>query len=76
MVESKSRLQRSEVRAGEEDLIVVFPQHPGRELIRVMGIGADWHLSPEEAYAIGNSIVEHAIECGYDPETGETHPVD
>lgn len=29
-------------------------------------------LSPEEAHSIGSSLTEHAKECGYDPDTGET----
>lgn len=34
-----------------------------------------YDLSPEEAYVIGSSLVEHSKECGYDYDTGETRSV-
>lgn len=29
-------------------------------------------ISPEEAFTIGQTLVEHAIECGCDPDDGES----
>lgn len=74
---SKSRIQRSEIpiRTYDDDLIVIVPK-VGRKGITVVAFGRDvLSLSPEEAYTIGGALMEHATECGYDYDTGQTHPV-
>lgn len=34
----------------------------------------DRDLTPEEAYALGDALTCHAVDSGYDPDTGETLP--
>jgi hypothetical protein len=67
----KGRLQRSRTVTGLGD-IVVEPVHPERQYIRVNLPSAarkELHLTllPEEAYWLGDALVNHAKECGFDP---------
>jgi hypothetical protein len=79
-----SRLQRSEIHLKDvrEDKIVIEPtgdtyNRPRRSVIALRFPGPPAVLlSPEEAHTIGSALVEHALECGYDPGTGETKPVE
>lgn len=48
---------------------------PYRSVIQVQILDGDLNLhelTPEEAYVIGRSLMEHAEECGFDYNTGET----
>lgn len=76
---AESRLQHSEIYLSdvEEGIVTVEPKE-GREQIQLQfntGWPRLYRISPEEAHALGSALVEHAIECGYDPDTDETKPV-
>lgn len=75
---AKSRLQRSEIYLSDvsEGVVVVEPRANRAEIqlqLNTDGLKL-YRISPEEAHALGSSLVEHARECGYDPDTGETKP--
>ena len=74
----KSKLQHSEIPL-RKGLITVEPGgEPRRSEIQLQfNVGGLklYKLSPEEAYTLGSSLVDHAEECGYDPDTGETSEV-
>jgi hypothetical protein len=76
---TRSRLQRSEIRLADvvEGVVVVEPK-VGRDHIQLQ-FNTDglklYRISPEEAHTIGSSLVEHALECGYDPDAGKTRRV-
>lgn len=70
-----SRLQRSEVVLGGYGRAIITPVHPGRKEIVVTVPWERMRITPEEAYALGDSLIEHAKECGYDEDTGETREV-
>ena len=45
---------------------------PGREHISVeLGHNPALLLTPEDAFVIGKALIEHAVECGCDPDHGE-----
>jgi hypothetical protein len=74
-----SRLQHTEVPLGdfEGGWVVIEPGgEPHRSLIQLQHTTGPYllRLSPEEAYVIGSSLVEHATECGFDYDTGKTTP--
>lgn len=77
---SKSRLQRSRVPLYDFDSMVAVVEpngdaygQPRRSSIALRLPGPPTvRLSPDEAHALGSSLVAHAEECGYDPDTGET----
>ncbi len=74
----ESRLQSSEIPLYEfgGGPVVIEPVHPGRKAITVEKAGRKLlKLSPEEAYTIGASLIDHAEECGFDYDTGETRDV-
>lgn len=80
----KSRLQRSEINLESTLATAVITPEDGRTSVRLnIGYGygvnsqrlVNYPLTPEDAYALGRSLTEHALECGYDPDTGETHPI-
>jgi hypothetical protein len=82
----KSKLQHTEIPLYAEETGSLAPPVRGFVIIKPAGdpyrsiiqlqINFDglrlYDLSPEEAHLIGSSLVEHAGECGYDEETGET----
>ena len=77
----ESRLQRSEIKLESTLAMAVITPEGQRASVRLnigRGYGVDnqrlvnYPLTPEDAYALGSSLVEHAIECGYDEDTGET----
>jgi hypothetical protein len=47
-------------------------QFPVELQIGPENLGETYCYSAEDAYAIGSSLVEHAIDSGYDEDTGET----
>lgn len=80
----KSRLQRSEINLESTLATAVITPEDGRTTVRLNinhGYGVNdqrlvnYPLTPEDAYALGRSLVEHGLECGYDPDTGETSKV-
>jgi len=76
----KSRLQHSEIplRDFQSGWVIVEPGgEPRRSVVQLQTNDVNarlalTRLSPEEAYAVGLSLIEHAKECGYDEDTGET----
>lgn len=81
---TQSRLQRSEIKLESTLAVAVITPFDGRAFVRLeigkgYGVGeqrlANYPLLPEDAYALGSSLVEHALECGHDPDTGETYSV-
>lgn len=77
----KSRLQHTEIPlyAPENgslappvhDVVKIFPVE-SRGKIEIWIEGKPYWFSPDEAHYIGSSLVEHALEAGYDPDTDET----
>lgn len=74
----ESKLQRSEIKLDSTLAIAVLTPEDGRSFVRLnIGIGygvgeqklVNYPLTPEDAYCLGSALVEHAKECGYDPET-------
>lgn len=78
---TQSSLQHSEIplRDFDRGLVWIEPAgKPRRSTIQLQFQVAGLHLftfSPEEAYTIGASLIEHAKECGYDEDTGDTGEV-
>lgn len=80
----KGRLQHTEIPLYAEETGSLAPPIRGRVTIEPaagrsmiqLQFNTDslklYTLSPEEAYSIGSSLVEHSKECGYDPVMGET----
>lgn len=75
----QSRLQHNEIPLREFGPgFVIMEPAVGRTKVQLQLVGHGLRfceLSPDEAYAVGSSLVEHALECGYDPDTGETYLV-
>ncbi len=71
-----SKLQHSEIRLRDFHTgWVIIESTPGRAFVQLQFNVSDlmlYNLSVKEAHTIGNALVEHALECGYDPVTGET----
>lgn len=38
-------------------------------------LGGTYAFTPEDAYRIGSALVRHALDSGFDPDTGETRGV-
>lgn len=49
----------------------IRPRFPDRDRIWLILKGVNISVSPGEAFSMGKSLVERAIECGCDPDDGE-----
>lgn len=76
MPESKLRCTEIPLRDFDEGFVWIEPAgDPLRSMIQVQFQLPElrlYSMSPEEAYVVGSNLVDHALECGYDPKTGET----
>lgn len=68
-----SKLQETEIPLGDSGggPAYIRPVYRGRDRITLSLKGVTLSVSPEEAFTIGQSLVEHAVECGCDPDDGE-----
>ncbi len=74
---TESKLQMSEVFLDNGDHATVTPDGGNVRLVVEAYKGfvtteADLRLTPEDAYRLGGSLKRWGLECGFDPETGET----
>lgn len=80
---TESRLQRSEIGLdGREPVVgyrvLITPSLDRGRVEYILEQGRHdvvEEFLPEDAYYIGNALMEHALECGYDPDTDETRVV-
>jgi len=78
---AEGKLQRSEIKLeGTLAMAVITPEDDRRYVRLNIGPGygvneqrlVNYPLVPEDAHALGQALTEHALECGYDPDTGDT----
>jgi hypothetical protein len=68
-----SKLQETEIpiRHGDAGMVFITLVLPERKLIQVVGPFGRFVVGAEEAFTIGKSLVDYAVECGVDEDDGE-----